>query len=401
MLAELAGALAPAVQAARLRADLQHSRERLVVAREEERRRLRRDLHDGLGPALAGLTLKLDAARNRLGDDPLLREMRGDVQATIADVRRLVDGLRPVPLDELGLTEALRRLVDGAPAGGPAVRLVTDGAESPAAAVEVAAYRIVQEALTNVLRHSGAGSCEVSVCARERLARGQRRRRRPRARTPSRAAASGLETMRERAEELGGSLELRTRAGGGTRGPRRPAEEPVVIGVLVVDDHPLFRGGVQSLLDSVPDIEVVATAADGEAAVREATLARPDVVLMDLTMPGMGGLEATRRIVRACPGTAVLVLSMLDDDESVLAAMRAGARGYVPKGAGQEELLAAIRAVATGGAVFGAGVAGRMLASLDRSPAPAFPGLTERESEVLTLMAEGMGQPGDRRASCR
>jgi len=163
-----------------------------------------------------------------------------------------------------------------------------------------------------------------------------------------------------------------------------------VIGVLVVDDHPLFRGGVQSLLDSVPDMEVVAMAADGEAAVREATLGRPDVVLMDLTMPGMGGLEATRRIVRACPGTAVLTLSMLDDDESVLAAMRAGARGYVPKGAGQEELLAAIRSVAAGGAVFGAGVAGRMLASLDRSPAPAFPGLTERESEVLTLMAEGM-----------
>jgi DNA-binding NarL/FixJ family response regulator len=163
-----------------------------------------------------------------------------------------------------------------------------------------------------------------------------------------------------------------------------------MIGVLVVDDHPLFRGGVQSLLESVPDMAVVALAADGEAAVREATLGRPDVVLMDLTMPGMGGLEATRRIARACPDAAVLVLSMLDDDESVFAAMRAGARGYVPKGAGQEELLAAIRAVATGGAVFGAGVAGRMLASLDRSPAPAFPGLTERESEVLTLMAEGM-----------
>jgi DNA-binding NarL/FixJ family response regulator len=163
-----------------------------------------------------------------------------------------------------------------------------------------------------------------------------------------------------------------------------------VIGVLVVDDHPLFRAGVQSLLDSVPDMEVVATAADGEAALREATLHPPDVVLMDLTMRGMDGLEATRRIVRAVPSCAVLVLSMLDDDGSVLAAMRAGARGYVPKGAGQEELLAAIRAVATGGAVFGAGVAGRILAGLDRSPAPAFPGLTERESQVLTLMADGL-----------
>jgi len=162
-----------------------------------------------------------------------------------------------------------------------------------------------------------------------------------------------------------------------------------VITVLVVDDHPLFRAGVTGLLNSVEDTEVVADAADGDAALREATLTRPDVVLMDLNLPGTSGLEATRRIVRACPGTAVLVLSMLDDDESVLAAMRAGARGYVPKGAGQEELLAAIRAVAAGGAVFGAAVAGRMLAALDRAPAPAFPGLTDRESEVLSLMAEG------------
>jgi DNA-binding NarL/FixJ family response regulator len=162
-----------------------------------------------------------------------------------------------------------------------------------------------------------------------------------------------------------------------------------VIRVLVVDDHPLFRAGVSGLLGSVADTEVVATAADGDAAVREATLTRPDVVLMDLNLPGTSGLEATRRILRASPETVVLVLSMLDDDESVLAAMRAGARGYVPKGAGQEELLAAIRAVATGGAVFGAAVAGRMLAALDRTPAPAFPQLTERESEVLTLMAEG------------
>src|SRR5829696_1221647 len=185
VLAELAAALAPAVHAAGLHADLVRSRERLVVAREEERRRLRRDLHDGLGPALAGLSLKL------------------------------VDGLRPVPLDELGLTEALRRLVDGAAAGGPEVRLVTDGAGSPAAAVELAAYRIVQEALTNVLRHSGAGSCEVSVCAQNGSlvvsvaddGKGA---------DAVRSGGSGLETMRERAEELGGSLELVPRTGGGT-----------------------------------------------------------------------------------------------------------------------------------------------------------------------------------------
>ena len=160
--------------------------------------------------------------------------------------------------------------------------------------------------------------------------------------------------------------------------------------VLVVDDHPLFTAGVTALLSSVADTEVVATAADGESAVREATLCRPDVVLMDLNLPGMSGLEATRRIAKASPESVVLVLSMLDDDESVLAAMRAGARGYVLKGAGQEELLAAIRSVAAGGAVFGAAVAGRMLAALDAPPpAPAFPGLTEREAQVLSRMAEG------------
>jgi DNA-binding NarL/FixJ family response regulator len=161
--------------------------------------------------------------------------------------------------------------------------------------------------------------------------------------------------------------------------------------ILVVDDHPLFRNGVTALLDSVADTEVVGTAGDGDAAVREATLTRPDVVLMDLSMPGTSGLEATRRIAKASPESAVLVLSMLDDDESVLAAMRAGARGYVLKGAGQEELLAAIRAVAAGGAVFGAAVAGRMLAALDRPvpKSPQFPELTEREAEVLSLMAHG------------
>jgi signal transduction histidine kinase len=215
VLAELAGALAPAVQATQLHADLVRSRERLVVAREEERRRLRRDLHDGLGPSLAGLTLKLDTARNLVGDHPLLREMRGDVQATIADVRRLVEGLRPVSLDELGLAEALRRLVDRAPPGGPEVRLVTEDADSPAAAVEVAAYRIVQEALTNVLRHSGAHTCDVSVCGENGSlvvsvaddGRGP---------ADDGGRGSGLETMRERAEELGGSLELLPRTGGGT-----------------------------------------------------------------------------------------------------------------------------------------------------------------------------------------
>ena len=125
-----------------------------------------------------------------------------------------------------------------------------------------------------------------------------------------------------------------------------------MIDVLVVDDHPLFRDGLVGLLDVIEDIRVVGTVGDGEEAVIRALTLRPDVVLMDLNLPGAGGLEATRRIVEALPGCGVLVLTMLDDHASVLAAMKMGARGYLLKDAGQHEVLAAIRTIATGGAVF-------------------------------------------------
>ena len=159
-----------------------------------------------------------------------------------------------------------------------------------------------------------------------------------------------------------------------------------MIRVLVVDDHPLFRDGLAGLLATVADVEVVDAVGDGESAIGRAIELRPDVVLMDLNLPGTSGLEATRRIVTACPEVGVLVLTMVDDDGSVTAALRVGARGYVLKGAAQEEVLSAIRTVAAGGAVFGAGAAQRVLAGRTRG-APS--GLTPREAEVLALIAEG------------
>lgn len=165
------------------------------------------------------------------------------------------------------------------------------------------------------------------------------------------------------------------------------------ISVLVVDDHPMFRRGVRGLLESVGDTLVVGEASSGEEAVGLATEHQPDVVLMDLNLPAMTGVEATRQVLRASPDTAVLVLTMVDDDDTIVAALQAGARGYVLKGAGQEELLAAVRAVASGAAVFGGAVAPRMLDILrDTRPsghAPV-PGLSDRESEVLRLMADGL-----------
>lgn len=188
-----------------------------------------------------------------------------------------------------------------------------------------------------------------------------------------------------------------------------------VVRVVVVDDHPVVRRGLAALLGTLDGVEVVGEAVDGASAVRETQLLRPDVVLMDLAMPGMDGVEATRRIRAAAPGTAVLVLTMFDDDATVTTALAAGARGYLLKGAEQEEIARAIAAVVAGEAILGAPVAQRVLGRLaGAAPGPApgtapgttphpssgrAPGtveapspldpLTAREREVLDLLAAG------------
>ncbi|MCP3800741.1 response regulator transcription factor [Allokutzneria sp. A3M-2-11 16] len=166
--------------------------------------------------------------------------------------------------------------------------------------------------------------------------------------------------------------------------------------VLVVDDHPLFRYGLCAMLSTVPEIEVVGEAATGTAAVSLAASLQPDVVVMDLNMPDFNGVEATRRITHTSPHIGVLVLTMFDDDQSVFAAMRSGARGYLLKGAGEDEIVRAIRAVGQGEAIFGPVVAARLLGFFGSTPAQpveAFPELTSREREVLSLIAQGESNP--------
>jgi signal transduction histidine kinase len=217
LLTDLARQSGVAVHGVRVMDDLQRSRERLVMAREEERRRVRRDLHDGLGPTLAGMVLKLSAAKGAAITRPadaerLIGELTTETQEAIAEIRRLVDGLRPPALDELGLLQALQSQVTRL---GPCYRL--SGPErlpELPAAVEVAAYRIASEALTNAARHADAGSCELRIAVNGMLeleveddGRGM---------TAHQGRGIGMRSMRDRADELGGAVTIAPGAGGGT-----------------------------------------------------------------------------------------------------------------------------------------------------------------------------------------
>lgn len=162
------------------------------------------------------------------------------------------------------------------------------------------------------------------------------------------------------------------------------------IRLLIADDHTLFRDGVRALLQSIPEFQVVGEAATGEQVIQQAQTLQPDVVLMDIQMPGVNGIEATRRIVQTSPHIGIIVVTMFQDDDSVFAAMRAGARGYILKGADQEEMLRAIRAAANGEALFGPEIAKRLMNFFSGTKPPQiFPELTEREREILQLIAQG------------
>ncbi|MCI0551801.1 MAG: response regulator transcription factor [Anaerolineae bacterium] len=169
------------------------------------------------------------------------------------------------------------------------------------------------------------------------------------------------------------------------------------IRVLIADDHALFREGVHAILKSVSDIEIVGEAGTGQEALTLAANLTPDVILMDIQMPDLNGVEATQRILKTQPDTGIIIVTMLEDDDSLFSAMRAGARGYVLKGADKAEMLKSIRAVAEGEALFGPAIATRLLNFFhdtpsqpkSKSPPTPFPELTEREREILTCIARG------------
>ena len=168
------------------------------------------------------------------------------------------------------------------------------------------------------------------------------------------------------------------------------------IRVLIVDDHPVFRFGLRSLISSISEMEVIGEATNGKSAIEQAASLQPDIILMDINMPGLNGIEATRQILAAQPEIGILVITMFDDD-SVFDAMQAGARGYLLKGADPEETIRAIYSVANGAAIFSPKAAERLITyfgkNRDTTTSETFPELTEREREILELIAQGLTNP--------
>ena len=419
---------------------MQRSREeQLRAARLEEQARIAREIHDVLAHALAGLAIQLEATRSLIErgaerDVVLERVSRAHALARegLDETRRAIGALRGEPL---AVSEMLEALVSDYRSSGPSSIQLSGPVETLQGQPALTVIRVAQEALTNVRKHAPGAEVrlELAVTDQIRLLIEDH----PAAGNSANAAdvtlagtggGYGLRGMRERAEILGGSLsagpvrngwqveltlpasaladgDVPDRASVADAITARRARMTDAIRVLIADDQGLVRDGLATLLGAEPGIEVVATARDGEEAVALVERHRPDVVLMDLRMPQLDGVEATRRIRAAHPDVEVVVLTTYADDASILDALQAGARGYLTKDAGVAEITRAVQAAAAGQALLDPAVQQRLLAAATAGrPAPAperteLPDeLTAREAEVLRLIAAGLsnGEIADR-----
>ena len=340
---------------------------KVVTAQEDERGRIARNLHDQLGQRLTELRLSLERIQSRselpAGADDELSRTLALVQTIDSEVGFLAWELRPAVLDHLGLAVALPRYVRewsehyGIEAKYGGDGLQRDGISREA---EIALYRIAQEALTNVAKHAHASRVDVFLESRDGyfvlVVEDDGVGFDPEHAT-ARERGIGLLGMRERAGLIGAQFELESRSGGGhldlralrSGGRHRRARAMTPIRVLLAEDHETVRQGLRLLLESQPDIEVVAEAANGLDAVKHSQTTQPHVVILDISMPEMNGLAAAKAIRHVLPKTAIVALTRHDDDAFVQELMAAGASGYVLKQSRSTELLNAVRAVAAGG----------------------------------------------------
>lgn len=382
----------------------------------EERNRLAAEIHDTLAQSLLALTFELRAARGLVVTSPdravaEILEAEERVRGTLEEARRSVWNLGPASLEAGTLVEALQGELAAAERGGLPGRLVVSGSARPLPAeIQLALFRTAQEALANARKHARAGRAEVVLDYGPSLvtltvgddgigfdhAAVTRRGPRP-------DGGYGLVGMADRLRLVGGAVTIEsdpTRFAGtrvtatvpyalATRPsvPRLPTHgHPVKqIRVVVADDHPATRAGIAGILSQQADIEVVATAADGDEALALVETLRPDVLMIDLRMPKLGGVEAIARLGKLRVPTKAVAVTTFAQDELVFQAMRAGARGYLLKDASPDDLVAAVRVVSAGGTLLTPIVTGKLAEGLSHQER-----LTTREREVLALLARGL-----------
>ena len=383
----------------RLEGERRDSGRRALAAQEAERRRIARELHDEIGQLLTGLILRGETLARRAPEE--VREdvvgLREGAREAAEEVRLIARRLRPEALDELGLQSALLALCTTvAEQAGLEVERRFARDLPLTAEEELVIYRVAQESLTNVVRHAQARRVMVTLEPdRDRgvvltvrddgvglPARGRGRLERH----PWHARAGAA---RRRAAERERRRAAWHRGGLATAGQGRPMTTPLVTRVLLADDHPVVRNGLRELLNSEPDFRVVAEVDDGAQAVERALADDVDLVILDVTMPRMTGLQAARELAARKPGLRILMLSMHENEQFLFEALRAGASGYVLKTAADRDLVNACRATMRGETFLYAGaVAALVREHLDRDATSLDP-LTPRELEVVKLVAEG------------